>query len=160
LEPQWRLSVADVVTSGTAAEQGVLKQGELFIVARVLNSLREVFPHFRNLMTSATVAILLTLLAMSSYPFAQRDTLLTFAWIIVLGAVGAMSYVFVTMNRDRLLSLLSGTTPGQLTLNGTLIAQLLTYAVLPLLALPGVQFLGQFGSMVSWFSKLAGGHPG
>ena len=156
MESQWRLPPEAVINSATASERRVIKHGELFLVARVIDFLRDVFPHFRNLMTFATVAILLTLLALSSYPFGQRDLLLDFAWLSVLAAVGAMSYVFLTMNRDRVLSLLSGTTPGQLTWNSTLIAQLLTFGVLPLLGLLGVQFPGQFASVLSSFSKLSG----
>jgi hypothetical protein len=158
LEGNWR-APAPGTTTVTPGERRAYRMAELFFASRVVDLLREVFPHFRNLMTFVTIAILLALLAMSSYPFAQRDTLLTIAWLSVGSAVGTMGYVFVTMNSDRVLSLLSGTTPGQITWNSTLVTQILLYGILPVLGLLGVQFPGQAGSILSWFSKL-GGRPG
>jgi hypothetical protein len=160
LEPQWRTQSAGGESAFTdPVGHRVYRLGELFIAERVIDFLRGVFPHFKNLMTGTTVAILLTLLAMNSYPFEQRDTLLTIAWLAVLSAVSVMGYVLVTMNRDRVLSLLAGTEPGKLTWNGTLIAQFLTYTILPLLGLLGVQFPGQMGALFSWLSRLGTSRP-
>jgi hypothetical protein len=158
LESRWRDAAPPIATFESQAARRVFKHGEMFLVGRVVDFLREVFPHFRNLMTCTTAAILLTLLAMSSYPFAQHDTLLVLAWLTVLCAMIAMGYVFITMNSDRVLSLLSGSTPGQITWNSSFIAQLLIYGILPLLGLLGVQFPGYFGSILSSFSRSAGGH--
>jgi hypothetical protein len=161
LEGNWRLSKSGLnstLNSTTTVERRVYKSARLFLASRVVDLLREVFPHFRNLMTLVTTAILLALLAMSSYPFAQRDTLLTIAWLFVASAVGTMGYVFISMNRDRVLSLCSGTTPGRITWNSTLVTQIVVYGVLPILGLLDVQFPGQVGSILSWFSKL-GGRP-
>ena len=155
LEPKWRTPEVGTVASASPATRKFYRLAELFIAARVVDFLREIFPHFRNLMTATTIAILLTLLALSSYPFSMRDTLLTIAWISVLSAVIGMFYVFFTMNRDQVLSMLAGTTPGKLTWNGTFVAQLVIYGLLPLLGLLGVQFPGQFGSLFSGFSKIS-----
>jgi hypothetical protein len=70
--------------------------------------------------------------------------------------VGAMLYVFVSMNRDRVLSLLQGTTPGQLTWNSTFVTQVVIYGLLPVLGLLGAQFPGQLNQAFSWVSSLAG----
>jgi len=155
LEPKWRFQEDGSFASAAPASRKIYGLAELFIAARVVDFLREIFPHFRNLMTATTIAILLTLLALSSYPFSMRDALLTIAWITVLSAVTGMFYVFFTMNRDQVLSMLAGTTPGKLTWNGTFVAQLMIYGLLPLLGLLGVQFPGQFGSLFSWFSKIS-----
>lgn len=157
LEPKWRTPQVGSVASATPASRKIYSLAELFVAARVVDFLREIFPHFRNLMTATTIAILLTLLALSSYPFSMRDALLTIAWITVLSAVSGMFYVFFTMNRDQVLSMLAGTTPGKLTWNGTFVAQLMIYGLLPLLGLLGVQFPGQFGSLLSSVSKIGPG---
>jgi hypothetical protein len=157
LEPKWRTEQVGTVASATPASRKIYSLAELFVAARVVDFLREIFPHFRNLMTATTIAILLTLLALSSYPFSMRDALLTMAWITVLSAVSGMFYVFFTMNRDQVLSMLAGTTPGKLTWNATFVAQLMIYGLLPLLGLLGVQFPGQFGSLLSGFSKISPG---
>ena len=112
VEPLWRLG--DATRQPAEFEDKLSEQGSLFVVSRVVDLLRQVFPHFQNLALFVTASILMMLLAVSSYPFGHRDTLLWIAWLAVGSAVGAMLYVFVSMNRDRVLSLLQGTTPGSL----------------------------------------------
>jgi len=158
LEPHWRLSSVGPLTPNNATTRRAFRLAQLFVVGRLVEFLREIFPHFRSMMFHTTLAILLALLALSSYPFAQRDTLIMLAWIIVVAAAGTTIYVLVTMNRDRVLSLLSGTVPGQISWNGAFVAQLFT-VMLPVLGLLGVQFPGEFASILSWLSK-AGGHLG
>ena len=53
------------------------------------------------------------------------------------------------------LSLLQGTTPGQLTWNSTFVAQVVIYGLLPVLGLLGAQFPGQLNQAFSWVSSLA-----
>ena len=154
VEPLWRLG--DATRQPAEFEDKLSEQGSLFVVSRVVDLLRQVFPHFQNLALFVTASILMMLLAVSSYPFGHRDTLLWIAWLAVGSAVGAMLYVFVSMNRDRVLSLLQGTTPGQLTWNSTFIAQVVIYGLLPVLGLIGAQFPGQLNQAFSWISNLAG----
>jgi hypothetical protein len=154
LEPLWRLG--DAPRQPAEFENKLFEQGSLFVVSRVVDLLRQVFPHFQNLAFFVTASILLMLLAVSSYPFGHRDTLLWIAWLAVGSAVGAMLYVFVSMNRDRVLSLLQGTTPGQLTWNSTFVTQVVIYGLLPVLGLLGAQFPGQLNQAFSWVSSLAG----
>jgi hypothetical protein len=62
------------------------------------------------------------------------------------------------MNRDRVLSLLSGTSPGKVSWNTTFVLQILTHGVLPILAVLGAAFPAKFGLLTQWIGSLFGGH--
>jgi hypothetical protein len=51
----------------------------------------------------------------------------------VIATVTSMSYVFISMNRDRILSLLAGTTPGKFTWTGDFTTHLVIYGLIPVL---------------------------
>ena len=61
--------------------------------------------------------MLLVVIGLSSFPFAAEDTLLWLSWLIVIAAVVLMAYVFISMNRDRILSLLAGDYTRQIQLD-------------------------------------------
>lgn len=130
---------------------------ELLLAGRVVGMLRATLPELTNLAFSAAVAILLMLLALSSYPFAQRESLVWFSWLFVLPGVGAMLYVFASINRDRIVSVLSGTTPGRLDLTRDFMTRALLFGLIPVLGLLGVQFPGALGQIASSVGKLFGG---
>lgn len=130
---------------------------ELFLAGRVVGMLRATLPQLTNLAFSAAGAILLMLLALSSYPFAQRESLVWFSWSFVLPGVGAMLYVFASINRDRIVSVLSGTTPGRLDLTRDFMTRALLFGLIPVLGLLGVQFPGTLGQIASSVGKLFGG---
>ncbi len=137
----------------------LIRQANLCIAARVVDFLRQVLAQLQNLALFGTTGMLLMLLAMSSYPFPQRDTLLWLSWATLLGAVLLLLIVFVQMNRDRIISLLSGTTPGKLEWDSSFLIQVTVFGVVPILTLLGAQFPQAFGQLFSWASKLgSGGH--
>jgi hypothetical protein len=76
LEPHWRGAGVGVLTANTATTRKMFRLTQLFVIGRLVEFLREVFPHFRKIMFHTMLAIILALLALSSYPFAQRDTLI------------------------------------------------------------------------------------
>jgi hypothetical protein len=158
LEPLWRSPGSEEVVS--AAEDQLRDRGGLFIAARVVDFLRQIFPLLENLAWFSMLGMLLMLLAVSTYPFPQREELLWYSWFVVLSAVAGTLYVFFSMNRDRIVSLLSGTTPGKLDWNASLVSQLAVYGVLPVLGLVGTQFPAPLRQALTWLTTILGrGHP-
>ena len=86
------------------------------------------------------------------YPFPLRDRLMLFSWVVVIAAVAMNIAVLVSMNRDRILSMLSGTTPGKLNWDGHFLMQLLIFGVIPVLSLLGIQFPKPIQSVLAWIS--------
>jgi hypothetical protein len=162
-EPLWRTTGASCLSrplAGTASKDSkpIDTIGEVYVASRVVDFLRQVMPQLESLALSTTLAMLLMLFAVSSYPFPARDDLLWFSWIVVLATVGSMMWMFFSLNRDRVASMIAGTTPGQTDWNSTLVLQVATHALLPILVLLGAAFPTKLGTFVTWIGSLFGGH--
>ena len=83
---------------------------------------------------------MLMLLAVTSYPFQPRNEFLFFNWVVILSFIGTVFWIFIQMDRDTALSLLSDTSPGQIHFSRELLLKILLYAAVPLTALLGAQF--------------------
>jgi hypothetical protein len=157
-EPAWRKTT---VESGPPKvwdkEDALVAMGEAYVATRVIDFLRAVMPHLRTLAISSTAAVLLMLLAASSYPFPFSDDLLWFGWALVIVAAVSTTWMFLSMNRDRVISLISGTTPGTVNWNSALFSQLLTHALIPLMVLLGAAFPQRFSSLLGWIGGILGG---
>ena len=75
--------------------------------------LQHIFAHLQNLVGLVTMGLLLMLLAAISYPFQPREPLLLFSWVAILTSVVVTLFIFVSANRDKTLSLLTGKAPGK-----------------------------------------------
>lgn len=119
---------------------------EDFVTVGIVGYIRYVLAHLRNLLGFATGASMLVLLAISSYPFQSGHLLLTLSWVAILTLVGASVFVFVQMDRDEVLSLLSKTAPGQVAFSRELLSRLATYGLVPVLGVAAAQFpeVGRF----------------
>jgi hypothetical protein len=156
-EPFWRSFLWPSLALPDDKEKELVDLGRLFVAARVVDFLRQVFPQLLNLAVFSMVGALAMTLAVSGYPFPNRDTLLWFSWLILLSAAGTILIVFIQMNRDRVLSMLTGTTPGRLNWNSSFVLQLLLFGVIPILTLLGAQFPHTLSGMVSWVGGVFGG---
>ena len=143
-EPWWRLDPQAILSSPEAnqpmLDEALVKDAELFVASRVVDFLRQVFPQMMNLVVFASVGLLAMMLAVSSYPFPQRDTVADLSWIILLSVIGVTFVIFIQINRDRIVSMLSGTTPGELNWDSGFVWQLVVFGLLPILTLLGAQF--------------------
>jgi len=162
-EPLWRTINASRLPqspAGAASKESkpIDTIGEIYVASRVVDFLRQVMPQLETLAVTTTVAMLLMLFAVSSYPFPARDDLLWFSWFVVLATVGSMMWMFFSLNRDRVASMIAGTTPGQTDWNSTLVLQVATHALLPVLVLLGAAFPSRLGTFVTWIGSLFGGH--
>lgn len=157
-EPSWRGGTLPSPQSKAKDDAPTpLDYGEVYVASRVVDWLRQVMPQLQVLAFSTTVAMLLMLFAISSYPFPTLDRLLWFSWAVVVVTVGAMVWMFVSANRDRVISLISGTTPGRTSWNVSLIMNLATHALLPLAVLLGAAFPERLSRLVSWLGGIFGG---
>ena len=156
-EPSWRGGTPASQEIAAKDETSPLGYGEVYVASRVVDWLRQVMPQLQALAFSATVAMLLMLFAISSYPFPMSDRLLWFSWAVVVVTVGAMAWMFVSANRDRVISLISGMTPGRVNWNASLLVNLITHALLPLVVLLGAAFPERLSRLVSWLGVAFGG---
>lgn len=102
--------------------------------------------------------LILILLATNSYPFQPRESLLLFSWVAILTVVGVTFVIFVQISRDRVLSLLAGTTPGQVNVTRDFVFRVLFNVLLPVLALLGAQFPDALRKIFMWAGGAEGGH--
>ncbi len=149
LEDSWRASNGE-------KEDGWTAEGKFFLITHVTTFLQHVFAHLQNLVALVTAGLLLILLAANSYPFQPREPLLLFSWVTILTAVSVTVVIFVQMGRDKVLSLLAGTTPGHLNLTSDFVMRVLIHAVIPIVALLGVQFPEALRRIFSWLSVFEG----
>jgi hypothetical protein len=161
-EPEWRARTNPLLVTTPFSkeekekdeEEELIAQANIFVANRVVDFLHNVFPQLANLVGFAMAAVLALMMAISVYPFPRHDSLLWFSWIVLLTVIGISITVFAQMNRDRIISMLSGTQPGRLNFDSGFIGSLLLYAVIPILALLGAQFPGALGGIFSWIGGL------
>jgi hypothetical protein len=127
-------------------------EGKFFLVALVAAFLQHVYAHLQNLVALVTAGLLLVLLASNSYPFQPRQPLMLFSWVTILTVVAATILIFVQMSRDKVLSLLSGTTPGKLNVTRDFVVRVLIHGLVPIVALLGAQFPETLRQIFSWLS--------
>ncbi|HUA33672.1 MAG TPA: hypothetical protein VMA09_08700 [Candidatus Binataceae bacterium] len=158
-EPGWR-EIDPGADAAWDKEQELVALGEAYVATRVVDLLRAVIPHLRTLAISSTLAVLLMLMAASSYPFPYGDDLLWFGWALVIAGAGSTTWMFLSMNRERVLSLISGTTPGALNWNSTLVLQIATHALIPIMVLLGAAFPERLSRIAGWLGGILGGGHG
>jgi hypothetical protein len=96
--------------------------------------------HFRIFAYTVTLGALALLLMIVSYPFEPHRLLLTCIWVVMLAVVAACLWVYVELDQNSVMSRISGTEPGKVTLNGALAVRVLTWVVLPLLGVAAAQY--------------------
>jgi hypothetical protein len=155
-EPVWDLNEKEPWSESGVPSSSVMVAGGTYIAARVADYLRQVLPQVSLFAFAATAGVVMMLFAVSSYPFPAEGRLVLFNWVFVFFTVGTCAFVYFSMNRDHVLSLLSGTTPGNISWNGTFLLQMFTHGVLPILAVLGAAFPTKFGLMARWIENLFG----
>jgi hypothetical protein len=128
-----------------------------YLALRVFDYCQQVAHHLRNLMYFSAAGLVLLLLAVSSYPFQDSDSILRLVWFLILFAVGAWVTILIQMNRDEVLSLFTQGVPGQIDWNRTFVFHLLVLGLLPIIGLLGIQFPATLQGTISWLSSLVQG---
>jgi hypothetical protein len=111
------------------AEPAWVPLAESVAATQVVIYISQFFVQLRNLVWASIVTSSLLLLAATSYPFHPEKLLLV--GLIALSAAGmaAIVYLLIDMNRDEVVSRVTRTAPGKLSLDSGLIGSLFTYVV-------------------------------
>jgi hypothetical protein len=167
-EPLWRMNAiiprlqsfddkANTVDDKVTPDHLLLQQAELLVAVRVVDFIRHVMPHLINLVGFAMPAVLAMVLAVSVYPFPAHDTLLWVSWGVLLATIALTLYVFVSINRNPILSMITGTEPGQFNWDSAFTVHFLLFAVIPILTLLGAQYPHALSGGLSWIGSVFGG---
>jgi hypothetical protein len=156
LEPDWRFPDGHLTTSENDIDRWRRFAG-LFLASRVLDYNRHIMSQLRNLLGFSMAGFVVLLMAASFYPFPRSDTILRFSWMMLLAAVLISVWIFFQMNKDRILSLLSGGTPGKIDWNAGLVGHLALYALLPIVTILGIRFPATFNGVISAIASILPG---
>jgi hypothetical protein len=116
---------------------------EEFVATQVVTYISQYFVRMRSMAWSMLVCSVLLLLAATSYPF-QPVRLILYTMLGLIGAVViGIVYVLVAVNRDELVSRISGTTPNRFSLDSGFLNSIVTY-ILPALGVVALQISGAF----------------
>lgn len=140
-------SAQEIFEKITAYEKTLGSQGvHELIAASAARLIREVFAHLRNHLGYLLLGFLLLIFAVSSYPFQPQRLLMFIAVTMTMPMSAMLIIVFVQMDRDEILSRMSGSTPGKVTWDLNFFTRIVLYGVIPLASLfstdvPGIRKL-------------------
>jgi hypothetical protein len=119
----------DEKSADPSTEPTWLTLAESVAATQVVIYISQFFVQLRNLVWASIVTSTLLLLAATSYPFHPEKLMLV--GLIALSAAGmaGIVYLLVDMNRDEVVSRVTRTTPGKLSLDSGLIGSFFTYVV-------------------------------
>jgi hypothetical protein len=139
--PQGTPPAAKPCHSGPSARW--IELAEEFVAIQVVNYVSQFFVQLRTLAWSMVTCAVLVLFAATCYPF-QPERLILYTMLTLIGVVlGAILIVLVQVNRDELVSRITGTTPYRFTLDMGFIRSVFTFVV-PTVSLVALQLSGTF----------------
>jgi hypothetical protein len=120
---------------------------EGFVATQVVIYISQFFVQLRTLVWSMVVCSTLLLLAVTSYPF-QPQRFIVFTMLALIGAVVAgILYVLYMVNRDELVSHITGKAPNRFTPDIGFFFSVFTYIV-PVVSVVALQLTGAFRFML------------
>lgn len=125
-----------------------------FFAVRTVSYIRHVFSHMRSSLLAAMLCSFLTLMAMNTYAFEPKQFASLAIWAVILIGVALTVWTFVQMDRNAVLSAISGTKPGQVTFDRTFVLNILTYGILPVAGVVVTQFPHVGSMVVRWLNPL------
>jgi hypothetical protein len=129
-------------------------QADEVVRAAVVYMLRVKFTCLRRRLAIPLFGMPLLILALASYPFEpQRLLMLPLSTILLVFVCGTLT-LFIDMERNYVVSHVSGTPAGKVTLNGELILKLVVLTVPALFALAGSKVTKGGGVFFSWVQDL------
>jgi hypothetical protein len=126
----------------------------------VVDFLRQIFPQLMNLVGFSMAGVVAMMLAVSAYPFPASETLLWFGWVVLVLAILTSLSVFVGINRNPILSMITGTEPGHFNWDSAFTLHLLMFGIIPVLTLLGAQYPHALSGTFSWIGALFGSGAG
>jgi hypothetical protein len=137
----------------TQAETRLTRQEE-FVVMPVVLIVRAMLARLWDNLLFVTGAVALMMCGTLTYAFSQHQRLEALVWADILGAMSAVLYVVVSMERDEVLSRLSATTPGKISWDRDFVLKLIVYAIVPLLGLFATHFPSLGETLMHWLAPV------
>jgi hypothetical protein len=113
---------------------------EEFLVLRLVAVIGYVRAQIYNVIGTVSVATVPILLVTALYPFQGNRTFLVLVVTLVAAVVATTLTVFTQMNRNRVMSMIEGTTPGSVTWDRSYVLGLVLHGAIPLATLISVKF--------------------
>ena len=127
-----------------------LQEAEAFVATVIALLVNRHVRQFRTFVYGLTGSALLLLAALTVYPFEPHRLLLTCIWVIMASVVGVGFWVFLELEQNTLLSSISGTKPGEVTVNTSFVFRIIGWGVLPMLSVAAAQYPALATSLFSW----------
>ncbi len=135
-----------------AAEK--IEEIEKYLALRVAAWLRYVFAHLRYALLTAMLCGLFVLTGVSVYAFQPKRFLSFGIWAALLIASVLTLHIFVRMDRNAVLSAVSGTDPCKVSFDRAFFSNLFTYFGIPVLGVVLTQFPAVGSLLGEWFQPL------
>jgi hypothetical protein len=133
-------ALAPVAWQFGEGELGWLRDCQAFVATVVALLVSHYVRQFRYFLYAMMGSVALLLLALSSYPFEPHRLLLSCSWVVVGSVVGIGVWIFIKLDRNTVMSQLSGTDPGKVTFNGALLLRATAWVLLPLLGVAATTY--------------------
>jgi hypothetical protein len=142
----------DTATTNTLRQWTLRAEEYLALLITLL--LRELLARLMKGLLFVVTALVCVILALSLFPIHPWQPLMAFVWLWMLVAAGASIAISVAMERDAVLSRLSGTQPNRLTWNAAFVTKVIVYGVVPLLTIFASQYPGLGGTLLRWLAPI------
>jgi hypothetical protein len=129
---------------------------EDFLAVRIATFITYIRNQIGTLLAISSLCTVPIVVLMVAYPLQGSSRLIAVGLVFVLGVVCTSLSVFVQMNRDEIMSRLSGTTPGEVTVDRSFVGGLLLHGIVPLLGILATQFPSAARQFVTLMGLLNG----
>jgi len=124
----------------SAHELRWLREAQTFVATVVTLLIHRHIRQFRYFVHVTTGCALLLVLAVANYPFEPYRLLLTFMWVVMGTVVATSLWIFIQLDRNTLISYISGTDPQVVTMNSALVLRVFAWTIVPLLSVAAAQY--------------------
>jgi hypothetical protein len=121
---------------------------EEFVALLYLGYIRMVLLQIRNRIVTAAAMYVLLLWGLTSYPFLNHHSIVTFLTCVLIGLATAVIWIYAQMHRDEILSRTTETDSGKL--DADFFTKILAMVGIPLVTLIASQFPEVSNALFSW----------
>jgi hypothetical protein len=138
----------------SAAQTSFVSMAEEFLALQFVDYVEWAIRHLRSLAMFLFGGLLLTTALLSCYPFHPQGLFKLVFLVVAVATVATLVLVIAQVNRNPLLSRISGTEPGKVTWDRTFVMNVVGFGIVPLLTLVGSEFPAVRGTVFAWIDPL------
>ena len=139
---------------GDATQKRAMRSLEEYVACEVVLYVEQYLQNLRRLCFFLFASLLILVIVDAQYPYEPHTIISLSAVLLLVLTVLAVFVTMVRMNRNLTLSRISRTQPGKVTWNTAFILNLVTFGVVPLLALVSSEFPEVRAFLFSWAEPL------